>query len=542
MSHFVLEIWNLKTILHSTVTMTDNNFLVPQTKPESMQAKKLPCPFSPAGMLQPSHLQPPPMFGPRGKFCFPFPLLFVSTILFVLKGTTIPPKHLAPYAHFKINRSQPRHPVQNKNFTNQQYRSKDSVPRYRTNNQDTNSHRAHQHYQKSREFWCEPCDRDFRSEDLLQEHKSQHQRCGIDGCKFVGHEIIVNKHIQMQHSTGLYERLKNLETPEDISKWREERKKRYPTKANIELRQQMQEERNKRGEKLNNSKARFGRSSDRKRCNNGPTDGSHATDKSKDRKPNQNKEGKKKRRRPNKKAVVPVEQQQDEIERNEIADNNGLPMFCGTSQLPNYKKRKEMQPKNALSSLLGVYQSDSDSNDECSDDTESSEETTILQSSEVNSFEETSSTKADESIVSDQTSDLEENLNDSPSDEPIEERMKSDSVSIRPESSVEKVPLDIDMEELPSEEPITKTERIDDFTSSIETGKVNQRRKTKSKVLDKRLSKRPTIMDLSKKYRNQNTMLEKLLQNEIRHERNVLLQCVRHVVKENFFGIGQKPS
>lgn len=52
--------------------MTDNNFLVPQIKPESMQAKKLPCPFSPAGMLQPSHLQPPPMFGPRGNFVFLF--------------------------------------------------------------------------------------------------------------------------------------------------------------------------------------------------------------------------------------------------------------------------------------------------------------------------------------------------------------------------------------------------------------------------------------------------------------------------------------
>lgn len=46
--------------------MTDN-FLVPQTKSESMLPKKLPCPFSAAGMQQPSHLQPPPMFGPRGK-------------------------------------------------------------------------------------------------------------------------------------------------------------------------------------------------------------------------------------------------------------------------------------------------------------------------------------------------------------------------------------------------------------------------------------------------------------------------------------------
>lgn len=31
------------------------------------------------------------------------------------------------------------------------------------------------------------------------------------------------------------------------------------------------------------------------------------------------------------------------------------------------------------------------------------------------------------------------------------------------------------------------------------------------------------------------TLLEKLLENEIRHERNMLLQCVRYVVQNNFF-------
>lgn len=35
-------------------------------------------------------------------------------------------------------------------------------------------------------------------------------------------------------------------------------------------------------------------------------------------------------------------------------------------------------------------------------------------------------------------------------------------------------------------------------------------------------------------------MLEKLLQPEIRHERNVLLQCVRFTVQNNFFGVCSK--
>lgn len=347
----------------------------------------------------------------------------------------------------------------------------------------------------------------------------------------------------MQHSTGLYDRLKNLETPEDITKWREERKKRYPTKANIELRQQMHEERNKRGETLTNSKARFGRNSDRRRCNNNSTDGNHAKDGNRGGKPDKNKEGKKKRRRPNKNIVASVEQPDDEKDAKESVNVNisGLPMFRGTSQLKNYKKRKEVRPKNALSSLLGVYESDdSDASETFSDDTESCDEmeseTTKPKSaemSEINSFKDTGST-----IVRDESN----RVND-PDDVPIEKQNKVHETETS-ENSAEKVLVDSDMEdsELPSEEPITKMEIVDSPTSVEVAPKVTRSRKAKTMVLDKRLSKKPTIMDLSKKYRNQNTMLEKLLQNDIRHERNVLLQCVRHVVRGNFFGIGHKPD
>jgi len=50
-------------------------------------------------------------------------------------------------------------------------------------------------------------------------------RCGINGCKFVAHPKIVEKHIQMQHDTGLAEKIMRLTTPEEIEKWKEERKR-----------------------------------------------------------------------------------------------------------------------------------------------------------------------------------------------------------------------------------------------------------------------------------------------------------------------------
>lgn len=54
----------------------------------------------------------------------------------------------------------------------------------------------------------------------------------------------------MQHSSGLYKRLAKLDNPEEIKKWREERKKNFPTKTNIEKKAAELNEKYKRGEKM----------------------------------------------------------------------------------------------------------------------------------------------------------------------------------------------------------------------------------------------------------------------------------------------------
>ena len=74
-------------------------------------------------------------------------------------------------------------------------------------------------------FSCDLCDRSFKSKDLLDQHTSEHVPCGINGCKFVAHPKIVEKHVQMQHETGLAEKIMKLTTPEEIAKWKEERRK-----------------------------------------------------------------------------------------------------------------------------------------------------------------------------------------------------------------------------------------------------------------------------------------------------------------------------
>lgn len=112
---------------------------------------------------------------------------------------------------------------------------------------------------QSSDNFCDACERGFANAGQLKHHMQQHRVCGIDGCKFVAHEKIVEKHINMQHITGLYYRIAQTNTPEDIAKWIEERKKKYPTKENIEKRQKQQEEMMKRGERIQMPKDRFGK-------------------------------------------------------------------------------------------------------------------------------------------------------------------------------------------------------------------------------------------------------------------------------------------
>lgn len=54
----------------------------------------------------------------------------------------------------------------------------------------------------------------------------------------------------MQHSSGLYKKIANLNSPEEIQKWREERKKKYPTKLNIDKKAAECKEKIERGEKM----------------------------------------------------------------------------------------------------------------------------------------------------------------------------------------------------------------------------------------------------------------------------------------------------
>lgn len=90
--------------------------------------------------------------------------------------------------------------------------------------------------------------------------------------------------------------------------------------------------------------------------------------------------------------------------------------------------------------------------------------------------------------------------------------------------------IESDNESGPEEQKITKIEPTtnDDSKST----KCLQSRKERLQRNDK-LKSRHRVVKLKRKLPS--TLLEKLLHKEIQHERNVILQCIRHVVKNNYF-------
>jgi len=102
------------------------------------------------------------------------------------------------------------------------------------------------------QYFCETCDKDLKTEEQLKQHFSEHIPCAYPGCKFNAHFLVIEKHIRMAHANGIG--AISLETEEDIRKWREERKKNYPTKQKIAEKKAEIQLKMIRGEKIDTKK------------------------------------------------------------------------------------------------------------------------------------------------------------------------------------------------------------------------------------------------------------------------------------------------
>ncbi|KAM4699599.1 FMR1-interacting protein NUFIP1-like [Discoglossus pictus] len=88
--------------------------------------------------------------------------------------------------------------------------------------------------------YCDTCERSFTTTEKYYEHVSQHVECPEEDCEYTAHKKLVKIHWNNRHAPGA-KRIK-LDTPEEIAKWREERKKNFPTLENIAKKEQMEKE------------------------------------------------------------------------------------------------------------------------------------------------------------------------------------------------------------------------------------------------------------------------------------------------------------
>lgn len=210
---------------------------------------------------------------------------------------------------------------------------------------------------------------------------------------------------------------------------------------------------------------------------------------------------------------------------------SGVNVFRGTRQLDNYKHLKAKATatgQNILTSLLGMYGTDEE---EGTDDDDN--EKTILKNEYLNDHKtydiklkavvgtsRKNSTKNDE-VLQDHVNLSESSLS---------------SLSVQFKTNVyDEVTKDLMSDESPEETAIAKSPIIPEIIAH--TKPLRQQTKSKSLLQKSRLRKNSGLNYTKSRLRKQNTMLEKLLEGDIRHERNVLLQCVRFLCENNFFNL-----
>lgn len=441
--------------------------------------------------LLPRSKQPPPMYGAR--------------------GSTVPARYLKPEQ-------------QQNNSKNENTVVSDTPPLYNS---------------PPRPEYCVNCGMELATEQDMRQHLEQHETCPADDCDFAALASILERHVEANHITGLFKTVKKVWTPEDIAAWRAERRKKFPTTANVELAKRAKEQRMKRGERLEASKSRFGKSEDRRRT--------RPQTNNKDR-PKQNKRQKNNVNRNNKsketqkqqtKEAQPKEQKplpEDHMNVNPAHQRK----FCGTSQMKDYKhvKEKAKPEVNALSSMLGMYGTDTEDEEDESSNSAAviSKPTTSLESkpkmdtpNELQPVDNLDPNDFQPVASNYQFPEPEDSSNDEAPDEAPIERKTEAALEELPIQCTRKSISDETRLELPAE---SKTDPTDKQKSDKKSDK---RPATKRGVLGLNY-KRARMMT------KQNTMLSKLLEADIRHERNVLLQCVRYVCEQNFFGIGNSST